>query len=515
MHLALRSAFYEGDQTLVDQEQTLSRSIHDTHRFLKEALHDDYADPSLRRELINRATTNLRRQQVIKQQVRALRVGPTPPRPVSVEQIPILSAAEGDAVLHAATEDDLRAVMRRLPLGILDGLHAIHLCRCPGPRTQFLPGFSVGTAYGCYHRRNQTVEIYGFGPEAAAQDAGPLAIYLKFCALCTFAHEISHHFDHMFRRARDRWCREDREKTEGFAESRARDLALAHVIPYIEERYPNECKALAKWMRRHGDIALPLAALLEDPVAPWPRAGHCALRALARSVAAGGDERATRYAFARELHLRELDDHAQAVLAGRLAQPPQLIGALCLSACIAACKGRLTEAEALCAGILDEDPELMDAWHVLTRIYLRQKRWGFLEAAASRVIALAGEDPRYRASLLRLRARAWFEQERWEQTAQDLAELETLGDEDDRCFAAVLKVLVLCRTGRWEQALRETRRLSQLGKYDGYRAELAAARFECGRQFDRPSEAGFLDDDAVKALRAAHHDAWVDRLLQG
>ena len=94
----------------------MSRSIHDTRRFLFEALHDDFSDPELQGQLIRTARQNLQRQRAIKDHARKQRRrSAVPMPPLDPERVPILVTDAAPAAPRPVDEEDLRAVMRRLP----------------------------------------------------------------------------------------------------------------------------------------------------------------------------------------------------------------------------------------------------------------------------------------------------------------------------------------------------------------------------------------------------------------
>jgi hypothetical protein len=167
----------------------MSRSIHDTRRFLFEALHDDFADPELQSELVRTARQNLQRQRAIKDHARAQRRRlDVPIPPLDPERVPILVSDEAPGSPRPVTEEDLRAVMRRLPPGSLDGLAAIELC---------LGGAGAGAVQGAYAGTSQAIRLTvgRMAPGAPAV----LAIVLKLSALVAFVRQAAHHFDHAFR----------------------------------------------------------------------------------------------------------------------------------------------------------------------------------------------------------------------------------------------------------------------------------------------------------------------------
>lgn len=506
----------------------MSRSIHDTRRFLYEALHGDFADPEVQDALVRTARRNLQQQRSIKHHTRQQRRRKDVQLPpLDPDGVPIAVADEGPYVHPAATAEDLRAVMRRLPPGTLDGLGAIQLClgreergggARPGPRDphtgcpgrELLPGVYVGTVAGTYVRETQAIRLFS---HVYAKDApGVLAIVLKLTALVAFVQEAAHHFDHMFRVGGSRWRMDDRDKNDTYAARVGAAHAVRCVVPYLQERYPDACAALAAWLQAHGGVALPLVALIAQRPGRDARVLR-ALRELAVAVAAGTPRTETRIGFARTLHHAGYHDFALAALARVLEEHPDHPGALGVRACVAACRGELGLAEHVCRGVLARAPGCTDAWEVLSRVCFAQRRWEELAACATQHLSRvpAGAEARYPG--LVQRARAWLALERWAPLLEDLTALRALTLDSGAQAADVFTVLVQCRQGRWAEAHAGASRLLTRPEYASARAELAAARFESAHHLGPAHAPGRLTERQIQKLRAGGYEAWVDRLV--
>ena len=72
---------------------------------------------------------------------------------------------------------------------------------------------------------------------------------------------------------------------------------------------------------------------------------------------------------------------------------------------------------------------------------------------------------------------------------------------------------MLVHRAQWVDALDAANRMLAQPEFAGARAELAAVRYESAQRLGRPHAAGSLTERQVKALRAAGHEAWVERLI--
>jgi tetratricopeptide (TPR) repeat protein len=478
----------------------MSRSIHDTRRFLFEALHDDYADPELQDELIRTARRNLRQQRSIKTHVRQTRrQGAAAIPPLDADRLPIVSAEAGPSVYHPATEDDLRAVMRRLPPGSLDGLQAIELSTGSDGR---------GVLLSSYVKESRTIRLFAPLPEEAR---GELLIVHKLRTLAALLREGARHFDTLFRAAGSRWRTDDPTKHASYAARWESAQAHAQVIPYLQERYAAECAALSRWMTQHGGVALPLALLL-DRSARREAAAWRALHALRKAVAAEAAPVSTRVDFARALHHAGHHDFAMASVARVLAEDPAQPQAWSVRACVASCRGEFELAAFICRGVLEQSPRCAEVWEVLARTLFAQRRWSELADCAARGIEEL-EDRETCYLLLSHRAQAWLALGRFDALAADIAALRAWGTDRGERAAAVLSALLLCRQGAFADAFAEANRLLARPELAGAAAELALVRFESAQHLGRSRTAGGLTDRQLTRLRAAGYEIWIDRLV--
>jgi len=101
---------------------------HDTWGVMDRAKHADWSDPEIPGAIVAETLANIDRQRAIRASERRLRRRDRPPRlPIDPDRIPIIVEDEAPHVFHAAGEQDIREILRRLPRGSLDGLRAIRL----------------------------------------------------------------------------------------------------------------------------------------------------------------------------------------------------------------------------------------------------------------------------------------------------------------------------------------------------------------------------------------------------
>ena len=418
----------------------MSRSIHTTTRELARLAATSFGGPDRRRPVLARAREELAQKRRIKAAVarerrRVLRgVGPTP-----METIPIVATGAGDCVHHPASPDDVRAVLRLLPAGVLDGLSRVELrlgaevqrqreAADPGGADpdpfvgrlgyECLPGVFTGRVLGTYHPARASIHLNAYVHHPSTPLREVWEILLRLWALGTLVHEVAHHHDHTRRVARGRWMAHGRERVETYAEDRQHAWTQAVVVPYLRRAYPAEVDRVERWVAHHGGVLLPLETLADDPrgtrkggrvslnVVCWPMAQL--LRSLVGEVIAGRPLAACRVEFARDLHYREMYDAALASLARVLADEPAHAGALTLRADILEHQGRHDDALATARAVVDGHPDLVDAWEVISDALEALGRWDELRAAADRLVALHGaEGDRWRladAHLTRARA---------------------------------------------------------------------------------------------------------------
>src|SRR5215217_622203 len=98
----------------------MSRSIHTTRRDLEEELLWDRDG-----ERAERLREQLRRKRAVKWQIWEERHTAFPPLAISFDGLPVKVLDYGPHIVYGASEADVRAVLRRLPPGSVDGLAGV------------------------------------------------------------------------------------------------------------------------------------------------------------------------------------------------------------------------------------------------------------------------------------------------------------------------------------------------------------------------------------------------------
>jgi tetratricopeptide (TPR) repeat protein len=509
----------------------MSRSIHTTRRHLQELKRADYADRKARRDQLRRARDQIARKRQIKAQVwRERHTEQISGPPVAIEAIPIEVRDTSTFVHYPAGVEDLRAVMRLLPPGTLDGLTKIVLCLGAEQRRyrairlerglvldpyvrrvgmEILPGVYGGQSFGTYLTHSATIRIYAYVYRSDLPERDLWELYLRLEMLSTFAHEIAHHQEELTRIARGRWLAEPGDKSEQYARRIEYDWVQQLVIGYLEQTYPDVLQAFYTWMAHHGGVAVPLALLADDPAKHVFHASWAFLRLVA-AVDAGAHLLETRIEFARELHYGEYYAQALESLAVVLTEHPDNAEALILQADIYEHQQRYDEAEALLAQVLTHDPAYTDAWFVRMDICRARADWRRLAEAATQAIKLYTIDDWEWRTAHEQRICAQTELGNFEQVEQDIQVLAQFQSKHERQIVAALRAILLLRKGQHAEALQAVQNCEPF--QPGQRSELRAVRLEAAYMLGRRDEAGVLSTDDLKQLRARGYADWASRL---
>jgi hypothetical protein len=189
----------------------------------------------------------------------------------------------GPFVHYPASIDDLRAVIARLPVGVINGITRIELSlgRAPAEHAgeeadpvdpligragiEVVPGVYSSRVLGTYTLDGGRIRLFAYIYDPDRADRGVFELYLRLRQLATFMHELGHHQNESTRVARGRWRADVHDEHEMYAEAVQYAWTADVVVPYLEEAYPVEVAALRSWMIQHGGIALPLEVLAGDP----------------------------------------------------------------------------------------------------------------------------------------------------------------------------------------------------------------------------------------------------------
>lgn len=504
----------------------MSRSIHDTWGVLKRAERAERANAEVPRAIAVELRRNCFRQTMIRDsERRTRRRGATPPQPVHPDHLSILVDDHAPHVFHPANEEDIRAILRRLPPGSLDGLQAVRLCvdheearREPRvldpftgrPRREAIPGVFASSTQGDYDRHTGTIRLFAYLCDPAA--LGPFAPYFKMATLRTLVHETAHHFDLTFRVGRSRWDLADKKKKEAWA-YRAEDAQTARIVlPYVRERYPLECDELTRWIKDHGGVTLPAQFILEENDTGCTP--EDAFLALVRLLLEGKDRDAARVAFARELHWIGDNKRALKVVRKVLERHRDDAGALAVSACLTQCEAEDYEAgESLCRRAITADPTCVDAWAVMARGYAKQLKWDQAALACEQGLSLVPDGGAGGWYFLETLARSHLCLDRWVDVDSDVARMRAWGTEQASLAADVYLAIARCWREQWQSALLLASRLLSAGEHDKWRLLLAAVRFECAHRLGQPYQGrAFTKAELVKLARYKFAKTWGQRI---
>lgn len=428
----------------------------------------------------------------------------------------------------------MRALLRRLPRGVLDGLAEIRLTSgvrrlrplrrehddvdaVGRPVHERLPGVLAPSVLGTYFPRRRRIEIYAY----ATTDPGALSRVrplVRAWGLATLAHEIAHHDDHVNRAKRDRW-RADRESPgEHHAERVEHSWGTEHVVPLVEEAHAGEVAALSAWIEGTLGVLLPLSLLLGDP-RTTRRDGLRALRwtvdhALATLLRGGEDGEQLRVEAAHDLLVADEYDLALAVLDGVLRVSPAHVAARVLRADALQRAGRDTEALASAEQVLEEAPGDPGGIRVALRGFTSAGRWADLLALSTRAMALSGAKRHDRATRSLAAIRALVELGRWREVDRAVSAFRS--ESPSRFYEAQaigLHALSLLRRGESSAALAiAEHELAVRSRRTWWHMLLDAVRFEALHSLGRGRHAKPLVPAVRLVLQGQRFGEWCGRL---
>jgi hypothetical protein len=258
----------------------MSRSIHTTRKSVSELERRRFESEVDRSTAIKRAKKELERKRLIKRQVVGERRSQQPhAAPTSADSIPVLVEKTAPYVYHAASEEDVREILRRIPSAAVEGISEIRLSlgaefmlerryEYPGDAdplvgrigSRLFPGVYAGTILGSFCANPGRVFLYAYvlNPDALIAPRGIIELYLRIHALKTLLHEVAHFHDHICRVHRGRWLADRKENLEWYAEKMEHQWTADILLPYLKGKFPSECKNLTEWVRRRGGISLSL-----------------------------------------------------------------------------------------------------------------------------------------------------------------------------------------------------------------------------------------------------------------
>ncbi len=398
----------------------MSRSIHSTRQTLDKIRRQEHADPAAKATAVLRERRALSHKRSLKSQMRREstdgRQEPAldqPPADVATLPIEVVTAGDPRFVHHAASPEDLRALLAVLPPGMGDGLSRIILTLGkryiegrdhedwlePDPLTgrvggKLFRGVYDGAILGVYLIASASIHLhaYVYDPEDLPLPRPLCELYLRLQALVTFAHELAHHFDHTRRVARGRWLARGKQRVERYAEKCEHSWGREYVVPLLRHLYPEEVRGLEEWISRRGGLRVPLEWLVLAPSSGIV-AGHGNATFDLRSAfetwlsdedAPSSDSSTSRHDFAWALHYA--DEYEACLLAIE-----ELLADFALTAKLWSFRAdtlvhleRWDEAEVAARRALELDPKLSDAWEQLGWAAIGHRDWPGLLAITQR-----------------------------------------------------------------------------------------------------------------------------------
>ncbi|MES2569524.1 MAG: hypothetical protein V4710_05660 [Verrucomicrobiota bacterium] len=249
---------------------------------------EQFSDPELKKSLLADVRRDLRRKRRTKIAIREERSDPgLPYAPIAPGLIPIERFEAASCVHYPLGEDDLRSLVEALPAAATEGISRIRLV--PGKeyieecnagsredRDPFIGrlgweifhGVYAGDVLGTYNPGSGSIELYAYvyNPAFVGKLPQPaLSAYLRLHALKTFIHEVAHHHDHRERVGRRRWLADRTATGENYAECMEYEWTRQIGIGWLEQRFPEETKALQDWLEEFGGYRTPLAFLAGNP----------------------------------------------------------------------------------------------------------------------------------------------------------------------------------------------------------------------------------------------------------
>ena len=422
----------------------MSRSIHSTHKELREAQLRSYSDDKAKAAELAEVEKELARKRKIKGTISDSRLS----EELEVADglagpIPVRIVDQGPNILHPATPEDLEAIRRRLPAGIMDGLSEIVLSLGehdqvegehgdiwdPDPVTgrvglEALPGFYKGWIWGTYQSSACRITLHAVVSDPAKPNPMPTTAYFKLQVLSTFVHEVAHHFDHTRRVARGRWLADGTDKVEHFAVHRQHEWTQACVVPYLEEAYPKDVTQLLEWLEVHGTIRFNLGELMPDPRRVHFSTIDRAVEKLLKDVLQQTAQVGKLFSFAVNLKIADMYERAQEVIDRILVIVPDREDALVLRASTWIFHEEYAQAAVLALQVLERNPRNWRARATLARAYEGLERWANVIETATESLNLFDEQFD-QLDAIASRCLAYWKLGRQEESDEDLRTLQS------------------------------------------------------------------------------------------
>lgn len=413
----------------------MSRSIHTTNRSLAELKRRKFSSEEARQAALTEARFELRRKRRIKRQVNGERRAVEPEgRRTPAGAIPIRVDDEGLYVLHAASVDDVRAMLDALPPAAVEGLGGVRLLLgreymmeksaakrgtldpyTGRPGYLMFPGCYAADTLGSYKSSTGVISIYAYvlDQERLQVPQAIAALFLRLQTLKILMHEIAHYHDEVERVRRGRWLSDRRGNFEWYAEKMEHVWADEIVVPYLERTYARECRAFRAWVRQRGGIALPLGFFVGDR-RRTERSGpertvyptSYAFEDWLKKLPGCGSREESQLALAKLLNRADRYEECLAIVDLLLATNPQDVKARACRAETLLDLGRYEEARDEADAVIEVRPAEHAAWRVRAILMTGMKEWADLLESCIRWEKVRPMPAWIRASCHRFRATA-------------------------------------------------------------------------------------------------------------
>lgn len=409
----------------------MSRSIHATHRSLAKLRRQDFSDTRASAETIAREEIALRRKQRIKRQVSDGRhASPAPDRSarLPVGEIPIRVSDESAHVFHAASAEDVRAVLEALPAEAVEGIDEVRLMlgreymlerdmaqewrRDPftgRPGGKMFPGVYGGSILGTFLSSRGRISIYAYVVDWGRVLAPRVVVelYLRLHALKTLVHEVAHFHDQVARVSRGRWLADRRENNEWYAEKMEHEWTEGIVLPVLHRLYSRECRLFRAWVRQRGGAELPIdffggdfRRTRRDGLTRLVSPTSDAFERWMDELPSCGTRQDASLALAWGLHYSDCYGTCLAMVDAIIGATPAHIGARECRIDTLVHLERFDEVLAEAETILRLSPGSEPAWEARADVFEERKDWPGLLEVCARWLPVVGRSPRNRRQCL-------------------------------------------------------------------------------------------------------------------
>jgi tetratricopeptide (TPR) repeat protein len=398
----------------------MSRSYHTTRKDVRQAYRKAQGGDDLRVEEYHKLREEYFKKRRTKSHIKEERqLSESVNTGLLIDALPIEIKEKSEYLHYPASEKDIRALLKRMPQGLIDGLSKITLTL--GEFEQHRPeqplnaasekdpyigrigrkvvkGIYRPSCLGTYFLNKNEIKLYGYIFDPAIENRQVWDFYLRIHMLETFVHELAHHYDFTNRVSRGRWRMDDDEKAEIYAETLAHEWLIDYVIPYIKEAYSEKLNNLNEWMNHYIGLALDITLLVGDFRATGKngtiRIGSFfntsdAFEEFVGNIQLGKDLNVSRIELADDLHMAKEFDVALEILDLVLEKDRKNADAICLYGEIYEHLERYSEAIEYAKKALQLDKTNVDAHHVMCDSYAGLKEWESLLKWACRGLYIA------------------------------------------------------------------------------------------------------------------------------